>query len=67
MKRKTIYSIILICCLGLLSSANQNDRKCGQETYCYSAKADCCPGGTSGGAEQTDSPALPLNLFLFDL
>jgi hypothetical protein len=67
MKRKTIYLFILICCLGLLSSANQNDKNCGKPALCYSAKADCCPVATAEKTEQTDSPAMPLNLFLFDL
>ena len=67
MKRKTIYSFILICCLGLLSSANQNDKNCGKAAICYSTKAACCPGVSAEKTEQTDSPVLPLNLFLFDL
>jgi hypothetical protein len=67
MKRKTIYSFILICCLGLLSSANQNDKNCGKPAICYSIKTTCCPAAAAEEAEQTDSPAMPLNLFLFDL
>ncbi|MEJ0106165.1 MAG: hypothetical protein WDO19_28005 [Bacteroidota bacterium] len=67
MKRKTIYLFILICCLGMLSSANQNDKNCGRTAICFSEKAKCCPGASTEKEEQTDSPAMPLNLFLFDL
>jgi hypothetical protein len=68
MKRKTIYSLFLICCLGLLSSANQDKTKSGKENYCYCTKANCCADKAGDAvAEKNDSPAIPLNLFLFDL
>jgi hypothetical protein len=47
MKRKTIYLFTLICCLGLLSSANQNDKNCGKAAICYSTKATCCPAAST--------------------
>ncbi|MES1223477.1 MAG: hypothetical protein ABUT20_48730 [Bacteroidota bacterium] len=66
MKRKNIYTLILICFLGLISSANQANKECTKTALCYTEKANCCPGAPAETA-QTDSPTVPLNLFLFDL
>ena len=67
MKRKTIYVLILICFAGFISSANQSNKECTKNAFCYSQKAACCPGAATNEAKQTDSPTVPLNLFLFDL
>ncbi len=66
MKRKSIYSIIFICFIGLLSSANQSN-KCGKEAFFLAEKpvstaTSSCPEIVPG-----DNNAVPLNLFLFDL
>jgi hypothetical protein len=65
MKRKSIYSLLLICFLGLLSSANQTNKDCQEETYCLAAKSNCPLQGQK--AEKADANLIPLNLFLFDL
>ena len=69
MKRKTIYALILICCLGLISSANQSNKECGKTSFCYSEKeAGCCQKSTAlPKAEEADAASVPLNLFLFEL
>ena len=65
MKRKIIYSLILFCFFGLLSSANQNMADCKKEAQWLAAKTNtsnaCCPN-----AIKSETP-VPLNLFLFDL
>jgi hypothetical protein len=63
MTRKIIYSLILICFIGLLSSANQSNKDCQKEAYWLAAKSNCtCPK-----VPQADAAMAPLNLFLFDL
>jgi hypothetical protein len=64
MKRKIIYSLILFCFIGLLSSANQNLADCKKEAQWLAAK--CCTAGCCPAAIKTETP-VPLNLFLFDL
>jgi hypothetical protein len=65
MKRKIIYSLLLICFFGLLSSANQTNKDCQEETYSLAAKSNCSLQGQK--AKQADANLVPLNLFLFDL
>ena len=67
MKRKTFYALILICFIGLISAANQTNKECVKNALCYAQKAACCPGTATPEAKETDSPSIPLNLFLFDL
>ena len=70
MKRKTIYALILICFLGLISSANQSNKECGKTSFCLSDKeTGCClKTKTLPEAEkQADAASVPLNLFLFEL
>jgi hypothetical protein len=65
MKRKRIYSIIIICFITLLSSANQNKNNCKDEAYWIAAKSNCTlqtPKSLS-----SDADLVPLNLFLFNL
>jgi hypothetical protein len=66
MKRKTIYALILICFAGLISSANQTSKECTVNTLCCAQKV-ACPATAPGSVNELDSPAVPLNLFLFDL
>ena len=70
MKRKTIYALILICCLGLISSANQSNKDCDKTSFCFSDKeAGCCQKASAIPAEvkKPDAAAVPLNLLLFEL
>ena len=70
MKRKTIYALILVCCLGLISSANQSNKECGKTSLCIAGKESaCCQKSTSHteSAAKTDAASVPLNLFLFEL
>ena len=66
MKRKSIYSVILICFLGLLSSANQNDKNCRQETLRVATVNNCVLENQKSMQAET-AAVVPLNLFLFDL
>jgi hypothetical protein len=64
MKQKIIYSLVLICFIGLLSSANQNMANCKNEAHWLAAKSAStlnCP------KEVRAETPVPLNLFLFDL
>ena len=65
MKRKSIYSIIVICFIGLLSSANQSNKNCKDEAYWLASKSNCPVQTPRAGKAEAD--LLPLNLFLFDL
>jgi hypothetical protein len=65
MKRKSIYSIIMICFITLLSSANQNKKDCQKEAYWLAAKSNCTCQSTK--SLPSDAGLVPLNLFLFDL
>lgn len=70
MKRKTIYALILICCLGLISSANQSKQECGKTSFCLSEKeSGCCQKAAihSEAEAEPDAASVPLNLFLFEL
>jgi len=65
MKRKSIYSIIMICFITLFSSANQNKNNCKDEAYWMAAKSNCTL--QSPKSLPSDAGLVPLNLFLFDL
>jgi len=70
MKRKTIYAFILICCLGLISSANQSNKECATNAVCLSAKVPgCCQKAmpVPSAKESAEAASVPLNLFLFEL
>lgn len=66
MKPKHFYMLLLICCLGMLSSANQTSSDCKQVTV---ATKVCCKKAVSKeSAEETSKLAVqPLNLLLFEL
>ncbi|MCW3119421.1 MAG: hypothetical protein JWM28_3503 [Chitinophagaceae bacterium] len=65
MTRKIIYSLILICFIGLLSSANQNNKNCQKEAYWLAARTNCALQCQK--TIPADAGLVPLNLFLFDL
>ena len=70
MKRKTIYALIVICCVGLISSANQSNKECGKTSFCLSdEKSSCCQKTKTlpAAEKKTDAASVPLNLFLFEL
>ena len=69
MKRKTIYALIVICCLGLISSANQSNKECGKTTFCLSDETSCCQKTKTlpDAGKKADAASVPLNLFLFEL
>jgi hypothetical protein len=67
MKRKTIYALILICFAGLISSANQTSKECTTTNALCCAQKGACPASKASNAKEIDSPAVPLNLLLFDL
>lgn len=68
MKRKTIYALITICLLGLISSANQSNKECGKTSFCYSEKeSNCCQKSTALPKAEAEAASVPLNLFLFEL
>jgi hypothetical protein len=66
MNPKHFYLPLLICCLGMLSSANQTSSDCKQEKV--SAKV-CCKKAVvkESAAEQNKLALQPLNLLLFEL
>ena len=70
MTRKHIYIVLLICCLGMLSSANQNSSD-AKKVVCNIAetKKDCClKTAVCPAATETNKLAIqPLNLLLFEL
>ena len=65
MKRKSIYSILLICFITLCSSANQNKKDCRKEAYWLAAKSNCTLQCCK--SLPAEAGLVPLNLFLFDL
>ena len=65
MKRKIFYSIIMICFISLLSSANQNKKNCTDEASWIVAKSNCIL--PTPKSLPSDAGLVPLNLFLFDL
>jgi len=70
MKRKTIYALIVICFLGLISSANQSNKECGKTSICLSEEKTSCCQKTKALPEtekKADAASVPLNLFLFEL
>jgi hypothetical protein len=70
MKRKTIYALMLVCCMALMSSANQSNKEGGKASLCASDKeSTCCQkaGLHSKANIEADGASVPLNLFLFEL
>ncbi len=66
MKPKPFYMLMLICCLALLSSANQNSSDCKKVAVCGNEKTEStCTLKTDAVTETTK--VTPLNLFLFEL
>ncbi|MBL7761908.1 MAG: hypothetical protein JNL23_00650 [Chitinophagaceae bacterium] len=64
MKPKHFYILLLICCLSILSSANQTSKDCKQAT----TKA-CCEETVlkESAADAGNLTLQPLNLLLFEL
>ena len=67
MKRKHFYMVLLICCLGMLSSANQTSSDCKKVVYCTEMKTECCSKTMKAEAAETSKTVQPLNLLLFEL
>lgn len=66
MKPKHFYMLLVICCLGMLSSANQTSSDCKQVSA--TTKVCCKKAVSKESADESGKLAVqPLNLLLFEL
>ncbi|MDP4262381.1 MAG: hypothetical protein Q8941_07600 [Bacteroidota bacterium] len=68
MKQKTFYILIIICSIGLFSSARPNGKECDREACSrYNHSSACAKPCLSKTVKEADMELPPMRLLLFDL
>lgn len=65
MKPKTIYILMIICCMSLLSFAKQAHIACDKKAGGYKAK--CIPVIKASAIKEADVDLRPLRILMFDI
>jgi hypothetical protein len=67
MKPKTIYILMIICCMGLLSSAKQSGKDCDKTTCNGFTKQKCPKQAQPKTAKEADYDLPPLQLLMYGI